>query len=258
MRNFFVGAAAVLQAAVAFAVPAGPFWVCTTNEASGTVTIIDGPTRQVVGTIAVGKRPRGIHASPDGRLLYVAPSGNPIGGPTQLDAQGRPIEETPDPGAVDPTATASRSSTWRRGRWSATCPRARTRRSSRWTLRPRLVVSNEDVGTISLVGIGTGEVLDIARVGGEPEGVRFSPDGGGVYATCETDGMVFVAGPLGPAAARRMAARRPAANGHADARRDPRVRALGDDRRGAGCGCGDGRSAADGHAARRWRGRWGP
>src|SRR4051794_26104388 len=43
-----------------------PYLVCVSNERSGDVTIIDGVDRKVLATVAVGKRPRGIHASPDG------------------------------------------------------------------------------------------------------------------------------------------------------------------------------------------------
>src|SRR3954452_188863 len=71
----------------------GPYWLAVSNERSGDVTLIDGSSRQVVATIPVGKRPRGIHASPDGRSLYVALSGSPITGPPALDAQGRPIRK---------------------------------------------------------------------------------------------------------------------------------------------------------------------
>src|ERR1700739_676781 len=58
------------------------------NEVSGDITIIDGSSFKVVGTLPVGKRPRGIHVSPDGKRVYVALSGTPIEGPPPLDAQG--------------------------------------------------------------------------------------------------------------------------------------------------------------------------
>src|SRR4051812_48308274 len=70
---------------------ARPYWVCVSNEKSGDVTILDGVKGEVVATVPVGKRPRGIHASPDGKHLYVALSGSPITGPPQLDAKGNPI-----------------------------------------------------------------------------------------------------------------------------------------------------------------------
>src|SRR6516162_9289526 len=57
------------------------YLVCTSNEKSGDVTLIDGEQNRVIATIPVGKRPRGIHPSPDGKLLYVALSGTPISGP---------------------------------------------------------------------------------------------------------------------------------------------------------------------------------
>ena len=50
---------------------------------------------QVVATIPVGKRPRGIHASPDGKTVYVALSGTPVEPPPKLDANGNPISEKP-------------------------------------------------------------------------------------------------------------------------------------------------------------------
>src|SRR3712207_3944397 len=72
---------------------AAEYWVCTTNERSGDVTIIDGRTRQVVATVRVGKRPRGIQPSPDGRWLYVAQSGVAIAGPpSDRGGKGAPGE----------------------------------------------------------------------------------------------------------------------------------------------------------------------
>src|SRR5437588_6124430 len=55
--------------------------VFVTNETSGDLTIIDAATQSVVATAPLGKRPRGIKASPDGRSLFVALSGSPMGGP---------------------------------------------------------------------------------------------------------------------------------------------------------------------------------
>src|SRR2546425_2908933 len=48
--------------------------VFVTNEKSDDVTVIDAATRAVVGTIPVGKRPRGVAVSPDGRRVYVTNS----------------------------------------------------------------------------------------------------------------------------------------------------------------------------------------
>ena len=48
--------------------------VFVTNEKSDEVTVIDASTRAVIKTIAVGKCPRGVATSPDGRRVYVANS----------------------------------------------------------------------------------------------------------------------------------------------------------------------------------------
>jgi len=52
-------------------------WVVVSSEDSGDVRVVDARTDEVVRTIAVGKRPRGVRLSPDGRSLFVATSGSP-------------------------------------------------------------------------------------------------------------------------------------------------------------------------------------
>src|SRR5215210_7027050 len=51
--------------------------IYVSNERSGDLSIIDAATDQVVTTIPVGKRPRGIHCAPDGTRIFVAVSGSP-------------------------------------------------------------------------------------------------------------------------------------------------------------------------------------
>src|SRR5580698_9572437 len=86
---------AALCAAVAAAFPvvlqAATYQIFVTNERSGDVTVIDGDNLKVTATIPVGKRPRGIHVSPDGKAVYVALSGTPPEPPPKLDANGNPI-----------------------------------------------------------------------------------------------------------------------------------------------------------------------
>jgi DNA-binding beta-propeller fold protein YncE len=50
----------------------------------------------VVEKIAVGKRPRGIHLSRDGKELLVALSGSPIGGPGVDESKLPPPDRTAD------------------------------------------------------------------------------------------------------------------------------------------------------------------
>ena len=52
-----------------------------TNEHGGTLTMIDADRLEPIGTIPLGKRPRGIAVNGDRTRLYVALSGSPIAGP---------------------------------------------------------------------------------------------------------------------------------------------------------------------------------
>jgi len=65
--NFPRGNAA---AATAPAPPPPPYYVYVTNETGGDLSVINPISRTVVATIPLGKRPRGIKASPDGTLLF--------------------------------------------------------------------------------------------------------------------------------------------------------------------------------------------
>ena len=62
------------------AAPAGPR-LYVSDETGGSVVVIDPAAGKVVERIAVGKRPRGIRLSRDGKELLVALSGSPIAGP---------------------------------------------------------------------------------------------------------------------------------------------------------------------------------
>ena len=184
----------LLGACTLLAGSAQAFLVCVSNERSGEITLIDGLSHKVVGTIPVGKRPRGIHPSPDGKLLYVALSGSPISGPPALDAQGNPIQK---PDEDDDKADHSAD-----GIGIVDLVKKKFLKKISGGSDPeefavsrdgqRLYTSNEDVGTASVVNIGTGKVEHIIRVKKEPEGVSMTPDGKLVYVTCETGGEIFV------------------------------------------------------------------
>src|SRR5580700_4335798 len=175
------------------------YQVFVSNEKSGDVTVIDGADNQVLATIPVGKRPRGIHASPDGKTVYVALSGTPIAAPPQLDAKGNPIfqrgkdDDDEDSAKSDKSAdaigvvdVAQRKLT---GKISAGSDPEEFSLSKNGT---RLYVSNEDVKTASVINIATGKVEHIIAVGQEPEGVATTPDGKQFYVTCEAGGEIFV------------------------------------------------------------------
>src|SRR5271168_157025 len=76
--------------------------IYVTNEVSGDMTVIDSGTAQVIATVPLGKRPRGIHASPDHKTIYVALSGSPIGGPNVDESTLPPADHSFDGiGVVD-------------------------------------------------------------------------------------------------------------------------------------------------------------
>lgn len=170
--------------------------ICVSDEHSGEITIIDGADWQVLATIPVGKRPRGITASPDGKTVYVALSGTPISGPPQLDAHGNPIlhkdDDDDDDRKADKSADgiavvdlASRKLIKKLNVGSDPEQFALSKDGQ------RLFVSNEDVATASILNVASGKVEQIVPVHREPEGVGVTPDGRFFYVTCENDGEIF-------------------------------------------------------------------
>src|ERR1700729_2889368 len=57
------------------------------NEDGETVTVLDTEKDEVIATVAVGKRPRGLKLNRDGSLLYVAVSGLPKCPPSVPDEE---------------------------------------------------------------------------------------------------------------------------------------------------------------------------
>jgi YVTN family beta-propeller protein len=175
------------------------YQIFVSNERSGDITVIDSSDFKVVDTIPVGKRPRGIHVSPDGKTVYVALSGTPIEGPPPLDAAGNPIlkknnesDDDDDDAKADKSAdgigVVSVAEKKLTGRISAGSDPEEfaLSKDGNW-----IYVSNEDIKAASVINIGTGKVEHIIPVGREPEGVGVTPDGEQFYVTCETGGEVF-------------------------------------------------------------------
>lgn len=161
-----------------------PTRVYVTNEVSGDLTIIDPDLRQVIARVAVGRRPRGIVPSADGRLLYIALSGSPIAGPGVDEATLPPPDHSLDGIAVFDVA-AGRVVRVLRGvsdpETVAVSPDG-----------SRLYVASEDRGELVVMDARDGRVLATAPVGDEAEGTAVSPDGSLVYATSEADHSVAV------------------------------------------------------------------
>ncbi|HWC98193.1 MAG TPA: beta-propeller fold lactonase family protein [Candidatus Sulfopaludibacter sp.] len=164
--------------------PSGPsYHVYISNESSGDLTIIDPVKMEALATVPIGKRARGIHPSPDGKLLYIALSGSPLAPPGVDESTLPPPDKSADgigvfdigqnkltrkiPGGSDPEQFAvGKDGT--------------------------LFISNEDASGVSFVDPVKGELLHTIPTGAEPEGVSLTPDGKQIYATSEEEGTVTV------------------------------------------------------------------
>jgi PQQ-dependent catabolism-associated beta-propeller protein len=136
--------------------------VFVTNEQDDTVSVIDGNALKVIDTIAVGRRPRGIEASPDGRRVYVA-----LGDEDRFDVIDVATRKVVDslPSGPDP---------------------------ERFAVSPdgsRLYVANEDDNVVTILDIEAKKLVGEVQVGIEPEGMAVSPDGRTVVCTSETTSM---------------------------------------------------------------------
>jgi hypothetical protein len=70
--------------------------VYISNEASGDLTIIDPVKMEALQTIPLGKRARGIHPSPDAKLIFVALSGSPFAPPGVDESTLPPPDKSAD------------------------------------------------------------------------------------------------------------------------------------------------------------------
>ena len=177
-------AAAPPPAAPAPEPPKAPYYVYVTNEIGGDLTVIDGGTHQVVATIPLGKRPRGIKVSPDGTKLFVALSGSPMAPPGTDESKLPPPDRTADGiGIVDIAARKMTTVLT-----SGTDPEQVSLSAD----GSKVFVSNEDAGVASIIDVASNKIIGNVKVGGEPEGVTTSPNGQWVYVTSEEDNQVAV------------------------------------------------------------------
>lgn len=137
--------------------------VYVSDEQANVVHVIHAPDWNTVAHIAVGKRPRGMALSRDGKRLYVA-SGNDnrvdvIDLATHKVVGALPSGPDPERFALSPD-----------GRW--------------------MYVANENDNTVSFVDIDAGKIVRTVAVGAEPEGMAVSPDGRWVVCTSESASLV--------------------------------------------------------------------
>ncbi len=158
--------------------------IYVTNEVSGDMTIIDSGTLRAVATVPLGKRPRGIHASPDGKTIYVALSGSPIGGPNVDESTLPPADHSLDGIGVFDVAQRKMVKTLKAGNDPENFDVSKDGKL--------LFISNEDDSEVSILDVTSGERLKALKMGAQPEGVQVTPDGTQVYITSEEDGNISV------------------------------------------------------------------
>src|SRR5688572_19986447 len=164
--------------------PEGAYRIYVTNESSGDLSIIGSERHEVIATVKLGKRPRGIHASPDRKTIYVALSGSPMAPPGVDESKLPPPDRSADGVGVFDVET---------NRLVRVISSGNDPEEFDLSLDGKLLyVSNEDAARVSIVDIAAAKVIHELPVGEEPEGVTMSPDGSFVYVTSEDDGAIFV------------------------------------------------------------------
>jgi YVTN family beta-propeller protein len=160
--------------------------IYVTNEDSNTVSVISGDTHEVIATIPVGKRPRGIKVSPDGSVFYVALSGSPKCPPTMDDEEcEKMVADKSADGIAEVNAVTQEVV---RILPSGSDPE---QFDVNWETG-RLYVSNEDTHTSSILDLNSGTLLMTIPTGLEPEGVRLTPDGSRFYVSGEVASDITV------------------------------------------------------------------
>lgn len=176
--------AAILLTALPVLAYAGRAYV--SNEDGQSVSVIDTDKAEVIATIQVGKRPRGMKLSADGTRLYVAVSGLPKCPPSVPDEECAKLERdlAADGIAVVDTQAQKLLQVLKAGSDPEQFDISKDGK--------RLFVANEDSATASVVDIASGKVLERISVGREPEGVVVSPNGKWVLVTNESDNAVSI------------------------------------------------------------------
>jgi YVTN family beta-propeller protein len=164
------------------------FRIYVTNEVSGDLTVIDSGTYKVIATIPLGKRPRGIHASPDHKTIYVALSGSPVAGPDVDESTLPPPDKSADGIAVFDVKQNKPLRVIHGGSDPENFDVSSDGK--------QLYISNEDDSAVSIVDIATGTVVKTLKTGAQPEGVRVTPDGKHVWVTSEETGTISVLDPV--------------------------------------------------------------
>src|ERR1700761_1377351 len=161
--------------------------IYVTNEVSGDLSIIDSGNYNVLATVPLGKRPRGIHPSPDHQTIYVALSGSPIAGPDVDESTLPPPDKSADGIGVFDVAQRKVVRMLKAGS-----------DPENFDVSPdgkQIYVSNEDEAAVSIIDVASGKIAKTLKMGAQPEGVKVTPDGKSVWVTSEETGTISVLDP---------------------------------------------------------------
>jgi PQQ-dependent catabolism-associated beta-propeller protein len=162
IRTLSGSVAVALSLAMSAALAADRIYV--TNEYEGTVSIIDANSYEVLDTVEVGRQPRGIGMSPDGKELYVA-----LGRDDTI-------------AVVDPVT----------GKVVRSLDGGEDPENFQVHANGDLYIANEEDAMASVLRPSSGDVITTVEVGIEPEGVAISPAGDLVIITSESTNMLHV------------------------------------------------------------------
>ena len=156
------------------------------NEDGESVSVLDTRKGEVIATVPVGKRPRGLKLNHDGSLLYVAVSGLPKCPPTVPDEECAKLKRDlqADGIATIDTATLKLTRVLKSGSDPEQFDLSRDGK--------RLYVSNEDSAQVTVLDTTSGAIVATIPIGHEPEGVRAAPNGKWVIVTSETDSTISI------------------------------------------------------------------
>jgi YVTN family beta-propeller protein len=158
--------------------------IYVTDEVSGGLTVIDANTMKPLETVKIGTRPRGIHASPDGKTIYIALSGSPIAGPGVDESTLPPADHSKDGIGVFDIA---------QNKIVKILPAGND--PENFDVSPdgkKIYVSNEDDSAVSIIDVASGKLDNTLRMGAQPEGVQISHNGKFVFITSEETSTISV------------------------------------------------------------------
>jgi PQQ-dependent catabolism-associated beta-propeller protein len=147
---------------ITWSVGAKAITVYVSNEKDNSISVIDGDTYEVLETVPVGQRPRGIILSKDNSKLFVCTSDDDhieVLDLSTFEVVGT-LPSGPDPETFDIS------------------PDGRL-----------LYVANEDDNMVTVIDVESAKMVTEVPVGVEPEGMGISPDGKVLINTSETTNM---------------------------------------------------------------------